>query len=64
MIYENIQAECKNKGLTIIGLEEMLGFSRGSICKWNTNTPSVAKVLAVAKVLDTTVEKLMNDAEE
>ncbi len=60
-IYRNIQKASKDAGKTIIGIERELGFSRGSICKWDTNTPSVDKVDAVAKLLGVTIETLLRD---
>lgn len=60
-IYRNIQKASRDAGKTIIGIERELGFSRGSICKWDTNTPSVDKVDAVAKLLSVTIETLLRD---
>ena len=63
-ICKNIQKTCKALGLPIMKLEEDLGFARGSIYKWDTNTPSVAKVKAVADRLGTTVDSLLADDED
>ena len=63
-IYRNIQKASKDAGKTIIGIERELGFSRGSICKWDTNTPRVDKVDAVAKLLSVTIETLLRDDDE
>ena len=43
-MYSKIKKLCKKHGISIVGLEERLGFSRGSICKWDVNVPSVTKV--------------------
>lgn len=55
-IYENVKAACKEKGISIMELEEALGFARSSIYKWNTNTPGVDKVKAVAEKLEKPIE--------
>ena len=47
-IYDNVKAACKEKGVSISNLESDLKFARGSIYKWNNNTPGVDKVKAVA----------------
>lgn len=63
-IYKNIQNVCREKGITITGLETQLGFGRGSIYKWDAHTPSIAKVRDVADVLGVTVDDLINDRAE
>ncbi len=63
-LYAKIQRMCKEQNKSIMGLEEELGFPRGSICKWDKNIPSVKKVKAVADALNTTVDALLQDDEE
>ena len=63
-IYKNIQAECKKQNVTIMGMEDKLGFSRGSIFKWDKNTPSVIKVKSVADYLGVSVDELLTEKEE
>ena len=63
-IYKNIQNVCREKGMTITGLETQLGFGRGSIYKCDTHAPSIAKVRDVADVLGVTVDDLINDKAE
>lgn len=55
-IYKKVQQACKEKGLTILALETKLGYSRGSICKWDAHSPSVKKVAEVAKELEKPLE--------
>lgn len=50
--------------MTINGLEAQLGFGRGSIYKWDSHTPSVAKMKDVADVLGVTVDDLIADKAE
>ena len=63
-IYKNIQNVCREKGMTINGLEMQLGFGRGSIYKWDEHTPSIARVKDVADVLGVTVDDLIADKAE
>ena len=58
------QIEHLQKHSEIMQLEEDLGFARGSIYKWDTNTPSVSKVKAVADRLGTTVDALLTSDDE
>ncbi|MCC8024292.1 MAG: XRE family transcriptional regulator [Clostridium sp.] len=61
MLYDNVRALCDSKGISVGRIEKDLGFSNGSICKWNENEPSARKLCAVAKILGTTSEKLLED---
>lgn len=63
MLYNNIKALCAERGITIIHLEEKLGFSRSSICKWNDNEPGIRKVQKVADYLGVPIEELLKDEE-
>ena len=60
-IYENIKKAAKEKGVTIMALEEQLNFPRGSICKWDENKPGVLKMFAVAKALDKPIEFFLEE---
>lgn len=60
-IYENIKKECGRKKMSVLSLEKRLGFSRSSICKWDTNTPGIDKVKKVADVLGCTVDELLDE---
>ena len=61
MIYEEIKKKCEEKNIAIYKLEEALGFSKGSICKWGNNIPAVTKVKAVADYLGCTVDELLKE---
>lgn len=56
---EKIQTLCKQKGISVSHLERELGFGRGSIYKWDKNSPSVDKLKKVADYLDVTVDNLL-----
>lgn len=64
MIYSKVKQACADRGETIIGLEEKLGFPRGSIYKWDENIPSVLKVQKVAAALDKPIEYFLTEGEE
>ena len=57
-LYENVKAKCEERGVSVLSIETALGYPRSSICKWNENIPSVAKVQKVADALGTTVDAL------
>lgn len=57
-IYDRIKQLCKNKGITVSQLEKELGFSVGSIGKWRQYSPSIEKVLAVAKFFNYSLDEL------
>lgn len=59
MIYERIEALCKERGLSIRKLENECGLSNGSIAKWRTVSPSAESLYKVAQYLKTTVEELI-----
>lgn len=63
-IYEKVKEACSEKGISVSSLEERLGFPRSSICKWNTNIPSVTKVKAVAEALEKPIDYFVSDNTE
>lgn len=64
LTYERIKMLCKEKGVTVTGTEKGLGFARGSLCKVNTNKPSMEKVQKLANYFDVSVEFLINGKEK
>lgn len=59
LTYETIKKLCKEKGVTVTGIEKELGFARGSLCKVNTNKPSMEKVQKIADFFGVSIERLM-----
>ncbi|MGP4073160.1 helix-turn-helix transcriptional regulator [Piscibacillus sp. B03] len=47
-IVENIQLLCRKNGISVPMLEKELGLSRGSVYRWDKNSPSVDKLQRVA----------------
>lgn len=60
-IYRNIKLRCTASGITVSELERALGFTRGSLYKWDKNIPSVDRAAVVAKALHCTIEDLIRD---
>lgn len=58
-IVENIKRLCKENGITINKLEQNLEIGRGNIARWDTNMPSIDKVLRVAEYFGVTVSDLV-----
>lgn len=61
MLYDRIKARCFEMGLTIAEVERRADLSNGSISKWGKSMPQADRLNAVAKVLKTTVDKLLKD---
>ncbi|CUX71991.1 Helix-turn-helix domain protein [Clostridium sp. C105KSO14] len=60
MIYNNVKEICDKRKISITRMENELGFSRGSICKWNDTDPGVSKVKKVADYLKVKIDKLIS----
>lgn len=61
MLYDNVKKLCAEKNISVGQLEKTLGFSNGSINKWNENEPGIRKVQKVADYLQVSIEKLLQD---
>ena len=59
MIYDNIKKICKEKGFSVSSVEKQARLSTGAISKWNTSSPTIEKLQAVATVLKVNVNKLI-----
>ena len=60
MIYDNVVELMIEKNMTIFELERKAGLANGTVRKWkdSTNSPKIESVMAVAKVLGVTVNRL------
>lgn len=61
LTYETIKDLCKEKGVTVTKVEKDLGFAKGSLCKLNTNKPSLEKVQKLADYFGVSVAYLSSD---
>jgi transcriptional regulator with XRE-family HTH domain len=59
-LVEKIQSLCEQNNTTIAQLERDLDFSKGSIRKWDTSSPSSDKLLKVARHFDISMEALLS----
>ena len=59
MIYDKIKEICKVKGISISLVERQAGLGNGTIGRWNDSSPSVDNLKAVARVLEVTVDELL-----
>ena len=59
MIYENIEALCKEQGISVTTLEKRSGLGNGTIGKWKNSNPKVESLQAVANTLKVKIEKLL-----
>ncbi len=62
-LYGNVRAACIKNGISVMALEDRLGFPRSSICKWDAHTPSVIKVGLVADFLNVPIDELLKGEE-
>ncbi len=58
-LVERIKIKCEENNLTIRKLEQLSGLSNATIRKWETQTPSYDKVVAVAKTLHVSLNWLI-----
>ena len=65
-LVQNIKIACIRNGTSIVGLEDALGFARGTINRWDDKKPMYKRVVRTARQLNCTVEDLVDgvDLEE
>ncbi|MBP3037948.1 helix-turn-helix domain-containing protein [Bacillaceae bacterium Marseille-Q3522] len=56
---ENIQRLCVKSGISVAKLERELGFGRGSIYKWDKNSPSIDKLQKVANFFKVALDEVV-----
>lgn len=59
----NISALCKKRGISLAELERQCDLKPRTIYRWDSNTPSVDKVKAVADFFDVTVDSILDGGE-
>ena len=57
-MYEKIRELCKARKITIAELEQATGLGTRTIYRWDTNSPGIDKVSAVADYLGVTIDEL------
>ncbi len=61
MITENIERLCKDKEISVSGLEKLLGFGNSTISKWSKSSPTVEKLKAVSNFFGVSIDELLAD---
>ena len=64
MIYETIKILSRKKGLSFNQLEKTLGLSKGSLCRIDTNRPSVDRLQKIADFFEVSLDYLMTGKEQ
>ncbi len=59
LIYDNVCREAKKSGTSINALEKDCGLAIGSVCKWNSVSPTVRNLKKVADRLGVAIEDLL-----
>ena len=60
MVFDNILELCKKSGITIARLERETGIGNGTISRWNSSSPSVKNLKAVADYFGVTMDSLLS----
>lgn len=58
-MYETIKDLCKRNGTSINELEKTLGFSRGSLCKIDTTSPSLSKIVSISEYFNVNINYIV-----
>lgn len=56
---DKIKQLCESRGITIKELERSLGFSNKALYRWDINSPSIDRVVAVADYFGISVDELI-----
>ena len=64
MIYDNVCQIARKKGLSINSIEKETDFGTGSLCKWNSVSPTVRNLKKVADYLGVSIEELLAEDTE
>ena len=61
-LYDAVKDVSSKKGTSIYKLERALGYSNGSISKWNRQVPNAIRLQEVADYLGVTSSYILNEA--
>ena len=61
MIFTNVSKLCKQRGISIAKLERETGLGNATIRRWETSSPTVEKLKAVADYFNVTVDELLSE---
>ena len=60
-MYQKVRELCEKRGISVRSLEKELGFSNGSVSKWETSVPGFDKAVKVANYFNVPVSELMEE---
>ncbi len=60
MLYSKIEKKCKEKGISIAGLEKAVGLGNATIKGWRESSPRFDNLVKVAEYFGCTVDELLN----
>lgn len=61
MLFENIKALCKDRGITISKLEKETGLGNATVRGWEQSSPKVDKLKKVADYFGVTLDDLLKN---
>lgn len=61
MIFKNIEARCREKGISVSALEKALGLGNATIKGWSKSSPKVSNLKKVADYFGCTVNELLKE---
>lgn len=61
---ERIKGLCKDKGISLNKLEEILGFGKGYLSKLNNSSPNVSNIKKIADYFGVSLDWIMNGDDE
>ncbi|MFD2628755.1 helix-turn-helix domain-containing protein [Oceanobacillus kapialis] len=61
--FERVKKLCKKHGITIVQLEDKVGFGRNSMYSWKRNRPSSEKLEKVADYFNVSIDYLLGRTE-
>ena len=62
-MYQKIKALCKENNISVYFLEKQLGFSTGSVCKWDISMPRADALLKIAQYFNKPVDYFISSSE-
>lgn len=63
-MYKKVKELCKEKGISVGFLERELGFSNGSVCKWEVSMPRLDSAVKVANYFNVPVSDFLDVADK
>lgn len=61
MLYKNIEAKCREKGISVSALEKSVGLGNATIKGWNVSSPKVENLQKVADYFGVSLDELLKE---